>query len=69
MRIAGKATKKDRGWGWGWEGASDSGGKTVKFTQEEGAEKVTASHPLSRECFHSACLPISFLVYDSSLGA
>lgn len=44
MRIAGKATKKDRGWGWGWEGASDSGGKTVKFTQEEGAEKVTALH-------------------------
>lgn len=51
----------------------------MKFTQEEGAEKVTAprfrspstghlttaSPPLSQECFHG--LPISFLVYDSSL--
>lgn len=48
MRIAGKSTKKEMGVGV-VEGSQESVGKTVKFTQEEGAESVTALHKQLKE--------------------
>ena len=43
MRISGKSTKKKMGVGV-VEGSQESVEETVKFTQEEGAESVTALH-------------------------
>lgn len=48
MRIAGKSTKKEMGVGV-VEGSQESVGKTVKFTQEDGAESVTALHKQLKE--------------------
>ena len=43
MRISGKSTKKKMGVAV-VEGSQESVEETVKFTQEEGAESVTALH-------------------------
>ena len=43
VRISGKSTKKKMGVGV-VEGSQESVEETVKFTQEEGAESVTALH-------------------------
>ena len=48
MRIAGKSTKKEMGMGV-VEGPRESVGKTLKFTQEEGAESATALHKQLKE--------------------
>lgn len=49
MRIARKSTKKEMGGVGVVEGSQESVGKTVKFTQEERAESVTALHKQLKE--------------------